>query len=262
MIVYNKGKPDRVFGMYKEAQVMAFTPEQIKEALNAPFDESQIKYREGAYGKSLAYLDGPTVYDRLNQSTNSWSFEISKSYFDQVTGKGGEPTRLMVVEGHLEIPELGKRAGTGVQLLRPGSGEDMYKGARTDAIKNAASLFGVGLHLYSDISTDSSERGYGMNQQTAPYQDDYGYDGPRDTGNYGNQQPQQQQGGYQRATGDRVPGGATVKQIGAIKGIASSKNIPDDDIMRMVAQETGGEMSYDALNSKGASNIIGHLNSL
>lgn len=248
---------------------MAFTAEQIKEMLNEPFDDSQVKYRQGAYGKSLAYLDGPTVYHRLNQSTNSWSFEISHSTINFIEDKQGNQTRVMVVEGHLEIPELGKRAGTGVQLLQPGAGEDMFKGARTDAIKNAASLFGVGLHLYSDSTTDQSERGYGMNQQQAPAQyqqapvqqsgPDYGYDGPP---SYGEPQQQGGQQQFQRATGERVPGGATVKQVNAIQAIANDKGIPEDDVLKMVAQETGGELNFDALNSKGASNIIGYLNNL
>lgn len=244
-----------------------FTRDQIREMLNEPFDESQIRYRQGAYGRSLAYLDGPTVYDRLNRATNSWSFEISKSYFDYTEDKQGNRTRVMVVEGHLTIPELGTRAGTGVQVLSPGSGEDMFKGARTDAIKNAASLFGVGLHLYSDSTTDQSERGYGMNQQSQ--RPDERYMGAEEHDPYYQAQRSQpapqgqgQSGGYQRATGDRVRGGATVKQVNAIKAIANDKGIPEDDVLRMVANETGGEMDYEALNSKGASNIIGHLNSL
>lgn len=247
---------------------MDLTAQEIKVALEEPFTDGEIKYRQGAYGKSLAYLDGPTVYRRLNDSTNSWSFVTDRSFFDDMVSKEGEVTKVMIVEGHLTIPELGTRAGTGVQNLKPGSGEDMYKGARTDAIKNAASLFGVGLHLYSDMTTDQSERGYGANQPQRPQSQPRGGDDEYvpsemryDPPNY-QQGGGEQQGQYQRATGERVAGGATVKQINAIKAIAKDKGVGDGDLGIMAAEQTGGTTDLDQLTSRGASNIIGKLNEL
>lgn len=234
---------------------MAHTADEIRLGLEEPFTEGEIRWRQGAYGKSLAYLDGPTVYRRLNAVTNSWDFVVERSFFDDMAGRDGEIVKVMIVEGHLHIPELGKRAGTGVQVLKPGSGEDMYKGARTDAIKNAASLFGVGLHLYSDAAPEGGAQAAGQQRQ----QDDFGYSGPTDSGGYGGEQPQQ--GQFQRATGERVPGGATVKQINAIKAIAKDKGVGDNDLGIMAAEQTGGTTDLDQLTSRGASNIIGKLNS-
>lgn len=258
---------------------MAKSAEEIKAALEQPFGSSDIKWRQGAGGMQLAYLDGPTVYRRLNSATNSWDFVVERSFFDGMDGKNGVD-KVMIVEGHLHIPELGKRAGTGVQVLKPGSGEDMYKGARTDAIKNAASLFGVGLELYEGFHLapkQSAPPSHPEWQRQDPHPTDPAYNQnrqqsggddyvpmemqypPQQQGGY---QQQPQQGQYQRATGDRVPGGATVKQIGAIKAIADSKNIDPETLSGIIAKHNDGDMSTDSLNSRAASNIIGELNSL
>lgn len=242
---------------------MAKTAEEIRDALEAPFGSSDIKWRQGAGGMQLAYLDGPTVYRRLNAATNSWDFVVERSFFDGMDGKNGVD-KVMIVEGHLHIPELGKRAGTGVQVLKPGSGEDMYKGARTDAIKNAASLFGVGLELYEGFHQapqQSAPPSYPEWQRQDPHPTDPSYNQQRQEYPPQQQAPQQQ-GGYQRATGDRVPGGATVKQIGAINGIANSKGIDPESLSRIIAKHNDGDVSTDSLNSRAASDIIGELNSL
>ena len=52
---------------------------------------------------------------------------------------------MSVVIGELEIPGLGTRQVLGVQALEDGSGEDLIKGAPSDSLKKAASLFGVPL---------------------------------------------------------------------------------------------------------------------
>lgn len=238
---------------------MAFTPEEIKAGLEAPFDAHQIKWRQGAYGKDLAYLDGPTVFRRLNECTNSWSFEIVKSSFVDMVQKGGEIVNVMIVEGHLEIPELGKRPGTGVQVIKDGSGEDMYKGAQTDAIKKAASLFGVGLHLYENATPITNTQGGNQAQSAQNSYENQSQDHGYQQGNQGRGQNQQ---GYQRATGERVRGGATVKQVNAIRSIVSDKGVDDQTLNMFIAEQTGGSIDIDDLTSRGASNIIGRLNDL
>ena len=229
------------------------TAEEIRTGLEAPFGPSFIKWRKGAFNKDLAYLDGPTVYRRLNECTNSWSFVQERSYFDEMVQGSGEVVKVMIVEGHLEIPELGKRAGTGVQILKPGSGEDMYKGARTDAVKNAASLFGVGLHLYEGhVPAPQSQD---EESQIPPY-DDYSQ-----VPNYQPaQQSYQSQQQRQPVSGERVPGGATKKQINFISSLAEEKGVDEQTLGMLVAKQTGGSIDVNDLTSKGASNIIGELN--
>ncbi len=255
------------------------TAEEIRTGLEAPFGPSFIKWRKGAFNKDLAYVDGPTVYRRLNECTNSWSFVQERSYFDEMVQSSGEVVKVMIVEGHLEIPELGKRAGTGVQVLKPGSGEDMYKGARTDAVKNAASLFGVGLHLYEG-HVDPQQAVNNDDSQIPPY-DDYSqvpnYQPAQQS--YQSQPQRQQQTQQQTQTSERVPGGATVKQIGFINRLAGDKGVDDVTLSMLISQQTGGPQSIArkafvdtngkvievletalGLSSQGASAIIGELN--
>jgi hypothetical protein len=92
----------------------------------------------------LDYVDTATVIRRLNDATdNKWSFEMTKS---EIVGWG--QGQLLIVYGALHIPDLGSRAGTGVQLLNVQAGEDTIKGALSDCLKKCATLFGVGLELY------------------------------------------------------------------------------------------------------------------
>ena len=74
----------------------------------------------------------------------------------QVTGGKSDPTPTLMVVGELTIPGLGTRAGIGVTTIEPGAGEDNLKGASTDALKKAATLFGVGLDLYDDTPHEAA----------------------------------------------------------------------------------------------------------
>lgn len=116
------------------------TPEQILDALGKPFPRTAIKQRKGGGGKMYSYVEGHTVINRLNSATNGeWSFRIHESEWR---------SDLLIVVGELTIPGLGTRTGYGVQKIAPNSGEDLVKGASSDALKKAATLFGVALELY------------------------------------------------------------------------------------------------------------------
>jgi hypothetical protein len=105
-------------------------------------------------GRQVAYVPVGAVIDRLNRATNSWHFRIvSRDRETMVLNRWNESTRkseprevpVSVVIGELEIPELGTRQAMGVQALDDGSGEDLLKGAGSDALKKCASLFNVPL---------------------------------------------------------------------------------------------------------------------
>src|SRR6478735_10754706 len=116
----------------------------ISKALGEPFPRSAIKHRTGGGGKSLAYVEGHTVIHRLNDATgNSWSLEVRS--IDSFTLGTRTLLRAHVA---LTIPGLGTREHIGVQAVEERGGEDLVKGAITDALKKAATLFGVGLELY------------------------------------------------------------------------------------------------------------------
>ena len=48
-----------------------------RELLEKPFAPDQIKQRDGNFGKTLDYVEGHTVIQRLNDAFDAkWSFEI------------------------------------------------------------------------------------------------------------------------------------------------------------------------------------------
>jgi hypothetical protein len=118
--------------------------------LEKPFEPSQIKQRQGNFGHILDYVEGHVVTSRLNEAFDgNWTFEIVK---------------YRILKDTDEVLVLGKLTAEGITKMAFGSKEiarsketkaiisigDDLKAASTDALKKAASLFGVGLYLYSD----------------------------------------------------------------------------------------------------------------
>jgi hypothetical protein len=119
--------------------------EDILELLAKPFKPEVIRSRRIA-GKDVRYLPITAVVERLNRACNSWSFRIvGHETITMMLNRRPEPreTPVFVVTGELEIPELGVRQGLGVQAIDDGGGEDLLKGASSDALKKAAQLFGL-----------------------------------------------------------------------------------------------------------------------
>ena len=144
----------------EKGEQMKFTEEVVK-GLNEKFDKKDIKARQGSFGKTLSYLEGHTVINRLNKVLgNDWSFEI---------------VNQTIYEGHLVIhtrivvntndgtPPVIKEAYGGKKLTKTKQGELLdvasdFKAASTDALKKCASLLGVGLDLYgSDLEDDDKD---------------------------------------------------------------------------------------------------------
>jgi hypothetical protein len=117
----------------------------IYEALSVPFPAAAVKQRKGGGGKMLSYLAGDTVIRRLNAVAGrfaiSWSFEVQREV---------QEANLLLCIGRLTFGPLGYRDAKGVQRIDANGGEDLHKGAITDALKKAATLFGVGLELYGE----------------------------------------------------------------------------------------------------------------
>jgi hypothetical protein len=115
--------------------------------LTARFPSEAVKEFKGRGGKFFSYLGGETVIKRLNDATeNHWDLSVEAIWSD--TMPGGQT--VMFARVKLTLPDLGSREHIGVQVIGEKDGEDMYKGAITDALKKAATLFGVGLELYDD----------------------------------------------------------------------------------------------------------------
>ena len=112
-------------------------------ALSRPF--SDIKTRPGRNGGSVSYIDGHSIVQRLNEAfTCDWSFRVMEHQILQ-----GE----VMVLGELRAGELVKQAFGGSEITCNRDGKvlsiaDDLKSAATDSLKKAATLLGVGLHLY------------------------------------------------------------------------------------------------------------------
>lgn len=123
--------------------------EQLRRALEAAFPDHAIKQRQGGGGSRFDYVEGFTIIRRLNEATGgTWDWAIRSFEFRPLPPtRAGKDQSLVVVTGELTIPGLGTRAGVGVQKVSEDGGEDLVKGASTDALKKAATLFGVALDL-------------------------------------------------------------------------------------------------------------------
>lgn len=118
--------------------------------LTQPFPKEAIKSRPGG-GRSFSYVDGQTVIRRLNAATNNcWNFKVLDYHKD-------EALNAITARVALELPGLGWREHIGLQEIGKNQGIDaVVKGAISDALKKAATLFGVGLELYGpDFEEDS-----------------------------------------------------------------------------------------------------------
>jgi hypothetical protein len=125
-----------------------------RDILERPFEAALIKCRRGAFGKQLSYVEGSEYVRRLNEAFDGeWSFDILEHHVYDAE---------VVVLGKLTAGPVVKTAfgGSGV-TTNTQTGEvislaDDLKAAATDSLKKAASLLGVGLHLYGDQPSNGS----------------------------------------------------------------------------------------------------------
>jgi hypothetical protein len=133
-----------------------------RQLLEDPFTPAQIKHRKGNFNRTLAYIEAPAVITRLNDAFDgAWSFDILEHHILQ---------EEVLVLGRLTAEGITKTQFGSSQITRKKeSGEiislgDDLKAAATDALKKAATLLGVGLHLY-----DEKNNGQAQPTHTQPY---------------------------------------------------------------------------------------------
>jgi hypothetical protein len=119
-----------------------------RELLEKPFPPEAIKQREGNFGKTLDYIEGHAVIQRLNDALDGmWSFEITEH-------KILEPDEVLVL-GKLTADNIVKMQFGSSKITRAKetgniiSLADDLKASATDALKKCATQLGVGLHLYA-----------------------------------------------------------------------------------------------------------------
>jgi hypothetical protein len=192
------------------------------EMLNKPFADELIKQRPGPGGRPLSYVEGAEYIKRLNEAFDGdWAFDVCEHqrYEEEI-----------VVLGRLNAGGIIKEAFGGGFLTKnhsqtPVNVADSYKTAATDALKKAASLFGIGLHLYSSDATSRP---------------------PENTS-----RPPEARASYSP--------GASDKQIRLIKHLFETNGISELEAEGIIKRDYGHESIYD-LTKKQASDLINNLN--
>ena len=119
-----------------------------RELLEKPFEQDEIKQREGNFGKTLDYVEGTSIIQRLNDAFDAeWSFTILKH---EILKDADE----VLVLGELKAGDFVKNQFGSSKITRAkDTGEiislaDDLKAAATDALKKTATMYGVALYLY------------------------------------------------------------------------------------------------------------------
>lgn len=117
-----------------------------RSLLERPFPADLIRQREGNFGQMLDYVEAHAVIQRLNDAfEGEWAFEITNHQIenDEVVVLG-KLSAGSVVKMHFGSSRITRHR----ESSEPVSLGDDLKAAATDALKKAATLLGVGLHLY------------------------------------------------------------------------------------------------------------------
>lgn len=119
------------------------TPSDVANLLKRPFAPHVIRQRQIA-GRNIAYVEVGIVIDRLNKAAPVWHWKVTgiEIHTMPIKRKGQHvDTPVVHVIGELTIPGLGSRQGIGTAPVE--NNEDATKIAESDAIKRAATMFGV-----------------------------------------------------------------------------------------------------------------------
>jgi hypothetical protein len=117
------------------------------DKLSEGFPASEVKTRKGNFGNTLQYLESSTVIHRLNEVVPNWNFKVIEHFQekDEVVVLG-EMEISGIVHQQFGCSKITKHKDTGAEI----SLGDDRKAAVSDAIKKAASMFGVGLCLHTN----------------------------------------------------------------------------------------------------------------
>ena len=125
-----------------------------RELLESKFSPEQIKQRSGKQGKTLDYIEGHSIIQRLNDVFDgNWSFEIvSHEILEEEVIVKGRLSADEVIKNQFGSSAITRAKETGAIVNLA----DDLKSAATDSLKKCATMLGVGLYLYSG-QPDSTE---------------------------------------------------------------------------------------------------------
>ena len=218
-----------------------------RNILEKPFDAHQIKQREGNFGKTLDYIEGHAVIQRLNDGFETdWSFIIIKHEIIKETDE-------VIVQGELSAGSIKKSQFGSSRITRARNTGDMVsladdlKAAATDSLKKCATMLGIGLHLYNK-DDGNNQRPNGGNQPNGQSRNN---NQPSGNGGNGN--------GYQRDGNGNSNGRITAKQHNFILSLLKNKAITKSEINHRCVDTYGSVLDY--LSRVDASSLISELQS-
>ena len=213
-----------------------------RELLEKKFGPEQIKQREGNFGKTLDYIEGHAVIQRLNDAFDAdWSFVIIKHEIIKETDE-------VIVLGELGAGAIKKTQFGSSRITRARNTGDLLsiaenmKSAATDSLKKCATMLGIGLHLYNK-DDGNNQRPNGGNQSN-----DQGWNNNQSSGNGGN-------GNGNGNSNGRI----TAKQHSFIQSLLKNKSITTSEINKKCVDTYGSVLDY--LSRADASSLISELQS-
>jgi hypothetical protein len=228
-----------------------------RDILERPFDPALIRTRKGGHGQTFSYVEAAEIVKRLNEGLDSeWSFEVVQHEI--------RDTEVIVI-GKLTTGSIVKTAfgGSSITVSRETGAvvnvADDLKSAATDALKKAATLLGVGLHLYSDAQPQVAPPLRTMPVTGRPGNGNgNGHTGGGMPGNgNGASQGSNGNGGTARAAAPRITDRLTQKQLSAIWAIARRLGLSTEDIRERCTAAYGALPEY--LSRADGSTFIGDL---
>jgi hypothetical protein len=255
-----------------------------RKQLESPFTPDQIKHRKGNFNKTLAYIEAPAIITRLNDAFDSaWSFEITEHHiFQEEVLVLGRLTAEGITKTQFGSSQITRKKETG-EIISLG---DDLKAAATDALKKAATLLGVGLHLYSEETQPQPVNGHSrgghpgqtgypgnLNQNGHPRNNSHyppvngnGYHDPgqphgtqyppRTPVNGQGQDPRQNTTAYPDQN-IQTPKRLSSKQYQYLKQLAADRSISPQELAQMTTNKFG--CTLDFLSSRQASDLITEL---
>jgi hypothetical protein len=232
----------------EQQQAGAAKANSFKQALKKlaePTPKEHVKTREGWRDRNgnthmVEYVEWHYVCDLLDEVWPYWEFSIRKIEQGQVNGHHvvyvTAAITLITPEGNRLTRE---GVGTGTPKGDQAQGaETAYKSAESDALKRAATKFGIGRDLYQGEA------------EIIPA----GEGGNRGGGGYGANTPVGQiRDATAKSQGDLV----TPKQLGMIRALAREAGVDEDEECERVLR-----CKTDSLAKKAASSFIDHLKGL
>ena len=218
-----------------------------RNILEKPFAAHQIKQREGNFGKTLDYIEGHAVIQRLNDGFETdWSFIIIKHEIIKETDE-------VIVQGELSAGSIKKSQFGGSRITRARNTGDMVsladdlKAAATDSLKKCATMLGIGLHL-NNKDEGNNQRPNGGNQSNGQDWNNNQFSGNGGNGN-----------GYRSNGSANGNGRITAKQHNFILSLLKNKGIDKSEINHRCFDTYGSVLDY--LSRADASSLISELQS-